>query len=41
MKVFHMPAPRATQVMLDVQKTGEAFVNKKYYDAITKVDEVP
>ena len=41
MKVFHMPAPRATQVMQDVHKTGRGVCGIYTYDvAITKVDEV-
>ena len=41
MKVFHMPAAKATQVMLDVHKKGAGLCGMYTYDiAITKVEEV-
>jgi len=41
MKVFHMPAAKSTQVMLDVHKKGYGICGVYTYDiAVTKVDEV-
>ncbi len=41
MKVFHMPAAKSTQVMLDVHKKGYGICGTYTYDiAVTKVDEV-
>ena len=41
MKVFHMPAARATQVMLDVHKKGIGICGTYIYDiAVTKVQQV-
>ncbi len=41
MKVFRMPAAKATQVMLDVHKKGAGICGTYTYDiAVTKVEEV-
>ena len=41
MKVFHMPAAQATQVMLDVHKKGIGICGTYIYDiAVTKVQQV-
>ncbi|HOP64762.1 MAG TPA: ATP-dependent Clp protease adapter ClpS [Spirochaetota bacterium] len=41
MKVFHMPAAKATQVMLDVHKKGAGICGTYTFDiAVTKVEEV-
>ncbi len=41
MKVFHMPAAQATQVMLDVHRKGTGMCGVYVYDiAATKVNQV-
>ncbi len=41
MKVFHLPAAKSTQIMLDVHKRGFGVCGTYTHDiAVTKVDEV-
>ncbi len=41
MTVFHMPAAKATQIMLDVHKKGMGVCGVYIYDvAVTKVEQV-